>query len=363
MSREILQHLNALRQRLGEQDPTLTAVCLWPANLHMSQSYVSMCLEETPVQEALRDCLCACAKNPLIESIRLGDLPEPDLEGALLTLARIWHGRPPLRLRTFTLGPVHASSSLAGPAVTKLCQALRQAPRLEVLDFPCRIRLANQTALQALATSLAPLRSLRRLRLHVIPRTSIEQPRMTLNPLLEVLAGLEHLEITAGFPQHNPYQQPLVSPSRLASLLAHNPTLRFLRLENVGLRGSHIDLMVQALPLPLEDLLLPHNPRLRTESDLASLTRHLALGNTRLARVEPRGILGVELWTTLNRLDRARLVRAVDGSAAHVRAWRDVMLQVAALPAADCLALNLVYTLIQKSPTVALQSLQACAST
>jgi hypothetical protein len=181
---------------------------------------------------------------------------------------------------------------------------------------------------------------------------------MTLNPLLDVLSGLEHLEVTAGFPQHNPYQRPLVRPSRLASLLTHNPTLRLLRLENIGLTSAHIDLMVDVLPPTLEGLLMPHNPRLRTEADLASLTRHLEQGNTCLTQVEPRRILGVELWTTLNRLDRARLVRAVDGSAAHVQAWRQVMLQVAELRP-GCLTLNLVYTLIQKSPTVAMQSLQA----
>lgn len=203
MSRVVLAHLNEIRQRLWSQDETLETVVLWPDTKPMiSSTYISMFLEETKIQRALQDCLKACAASRIVTALHLGNLPEPDLEAALLTLAKNNNQGTSLNLRELYIGPLNASSSISGKVLTKLVQNLAGS-NLETLDCPCRIRLPNQAAVETLAAALSQLPKLIHLRLHVVPRTSIERPTVRLDSLLRVACDLESLELIAGYPEHN----------------------------------------------------------------------------------------------------------------------------------------------------------------
>ena len=202
MSRVVLNHLTEIRQRLWNHDETLQTVCLWPDTQPMiSSTYISMFLEETRIQKALQDCLKACAVSPIVTALHLGNLPEPDLEAALLTLAKYNNGTA-WNLRELYIGPLNASSSLSGKVLIKLLQNLA-ASNLQTLDCPCRIRLPNQAAVECLAAAICQLPKLANLRLHVVPRTSIERPTVRLDSLLRVACDLESLELIAGYPEHN----------------------------------------------------------------------------------------------------------------------------------------------------------------
>ena len=361
----MLQHLHEIRNRLWNQDKTLQTVRLWPETCPgISSSYIAMFLEETRIQEALQDCLQACAVSRVVTALYLGNLPEPDMEAALLTLARVSNnmkGGIPM-LKRLHIGPLNASSSLSGKVLTKLLQTLAGSP-LKVLDCPCRIRVPNRAVMETLAQALSQLPDLRRLRLHIIPRTSIERPTLHVDSLLNVLGELDLLEITVGYPEHNPYQQPIVQKETLSQLIPKNPSLRILTLANLGLTSSHVQSLFRGLwPAKLQHLGLPFNKRLAHQSEWASCLaqemenpERTTLQSVQVSNRE--NSMAVDIWTTLNRLGRDELVKATEGSAAHVIAWQDLMVLAQEESKDELLRLNLLLTLIRLQPSLSVQSL------
>eukprot|EP00977_Amphora_coffeiformis_P022170 scaffold10570_cov176-Amphora_coffeaeformis.AAC.20 len=291
------------------------------------------------------------------------------MEAALLTLARVSNnikgGTP--SLRNIHIGPLNASCSISGKVLTKLLQTLAGSP-LKVLDCPCRIRVPNRTVMEALAQALSQLPDLKRLRLHIVPRTSIERPTLHVDSLLRVVGDLDFLEITAGYPEHNPYQQPIVQKETLSQLIPRNPSLRILTLANLGLTSSHVQSLFRGpWPAKLQHLGLPFNTRLARQSEwVSSLAKQMENPErTTLQSVQVssrENSMAVDIWTTLNRLGRDELVKATEGSAAHVHAWQDLMVLVQVESKDELLRLNLLSTLIRQQPTLALQCLSQVVS-
>ena len=368
MSRIVLKHLRRIAQRLQDQDETLQTVCLWPETKPvLSSTYISMFLEETTIQQALQDCLQACATSTVLRALRLGNLPEPDLEAALLTLARGMaggeaHNAVPssaaLTLKELYIGPLTASSSVSGNVLTKLLETLAGSS-LQVLDCPCRIRLNNQASVDTLAQAFTKLPRLSQLYIHVIPRTSIEQPALFLDTLLQATSDLECLELVAGYPEHNPYQKPILrNHNSLTTMIQRNPALRVLTLANFGLHDAHVQALFQGpWPNALQHFSLPFNAQL-TENwgeTLAKLMQDPS--RTNLVNVEvPHPCLAVNICTTLNRLGRSKLTNTTEGTAAHQQAWQNLIVNTPE----NCsgrLCLNVCYALIREHPLLAVQTM------
>ena len=370
----ILRHLLDIRQRI--QNGELISVRLWPETKPtMSSTYIAIILEETSVQQALQQCLEAVAMSTTVETLHLGNLPEPDLEAALLTLARGMDAKhsngggnkhsPCNNLQKLYIGPLNPSNSLSGKVLTKLLQSMAGSTSLRVLDIPCRIRLPNQAAVGALAQTISQLPALARLRMHVVPRTSIERPTLRLDSLLRAVTDLDYLEITAGYPEHNPYQKPIVRSRTMAQLLERNPAIRVLSLSNFGLTSSHVRALLFQGPWPalLERLSLLHHARLaplKWGDMLASQLQdpqHTALRTVQI----PQSCLSVDVWTTLNRLGRAKLIQSTQGSRDYRCAWQDLMERAHQEESNTLLELNLDFTLIRKHPMLAIQALSLLA--
>ena len=217
--------------------------------------------------------------------------------------------------------------------------------------------------MEALAQAVYRLPQLASLHLHVVPRTSIERPTLSLDTLVLAAVQLECLELIAGYPEHNPYQKPIVRTSTIAKLFARNPDLRLLTLANLGLSSAHMQALFSGpWPTHLEHLSLPFHARLLSQtSSSSSWAEQLAIQlqdpqHTTLASVTvPQPCLAVDTWTTLNRLGRAKLVHATEGSTAHTLAWHDLMRRAQDEPD-DLLRLNLNFALIREHPILATQA-------
>jgi hypothetical protein len=376
-NRKVYRHLRRLARRLADQDETLQSVRLWPETKPaLSSTYIALFLEEHRIQRALQDCLRACAVSTVVQILHLGDLPEPDLESALLTLARGFAAGE-LRnevsfsaagsLRELYIGSLNASTSVSGKVLTKLLQTLAGS-QLQVLDCPCRIRLAHQNAVDDLAHSLAQLPALSQLFLHVVPRTSIEQPSIRLDSLLLAASNLECFELVAGYPEHNPYQSPIVQCVSLEKLFTQNPKMRMLALGNLGLCNRHVHALFQGpyWPEQLRYLSLPYHNRLTKEwgDPLAKSMQDPTRTNLHLVEA-PTPSLKVNLLTTLNRLGRHKLNDAPEGSVDHEKTWYEMMTKVPEICNSsikdddeyDVLCLNVHFSLIRKYPMLAVQSI------
>ena len=161
------------------------------------------------------------------------------------------------------------------------------------------------------------------------------------------------------FSQWNSYQKPVVSSKTLAQLIRRNPAIRVLALANLGLQARHVQALLRGpWPALLEHLCLLYNPRLVNQPWGDTMAEKLQDNqNTTLETVVlPRPCHAVDVWTTLNRHGRARLIQATQGSDEHSKTWQGMMVSSRQEPN-ERLRVNLAFELIRQNPALAVQSL------
>lgn len=154
------------------------------------------------------------------------------------------------------------------------------------------------------------------------------------------------------------YQKPVVSSKTLAQLIGRNPAIRVLALANLGLQARHVQALLRGpWPSLLEHLCLLYNPRLSNQWGEMMAKKLQDPQNTTLETVvAPRPCHSVDVWTTLNRHGRARLVQATQGSKEHTQTWQELMESTRQEPS-ERLRVNLAWELIRQNPALCVQSL------
>jgi hypothetical protein len=288
MEQKLIARFHRLRDSLLANDPSLTRLEPWAGMEAVPFSFHY--LEDYDVQQALVDCFAACLGNHTVTSVVLQALPEPELCQALLHISSLVNLRElrivnntksqSLNLTVLTkFMQAHHSTLIAHRATlkktkTRSSKATNIGPfGLQRLYLTTRLQIMSQAHIADFAMCLgtqANCSTLQSLSLKLIPRCSIQEPNLTLDPMLQACAALPMLEtvrLSAGY-DHNPYDRPLVSPAVLRALLwtsnNSNNSLQRLCLENFGLESRHVETVACQLKdnTILTRLDLPRNPRI-----------------------------------------------------------------------------------------------------
>jgi hypothetical protein len=277
MEQELIARFDRLREQLLANDPSLTRLEPWQGMEAVPFSFHY--LEDYDVQRALVDCFAACLGNHTVTSVVLQALPEPELCQALLHISSL------VNLRELRIVNNTKSQSLNLTVLTNFLQAhhstLTQFKRkrsnkatgrsfgLQRIYLTTRLQMTSQAHIAKFAMCLGTqsnCSTLQSLSLKLIPRCSIQEPNLTLDPMLHACAALPVLQtvrLSAGY-DHNPYGRPLVSPAALRALLWTRSNLQRLCLENFGLQSLHVETVACQLKdnTVLTRLDLPRNPHI-----------------------------------------------------------------------------------------------------
>jgi hypothetical protein len=276
MEQQLIERFHKLRDSLRANDPSLIRFDLWQGMEAVAIPYAFQFLEDDRVQQALTDCLTACQGNTTVQSVVLQALPEPELCQALSHVSGL------VNLRELRIVHNHKSQSLPVTVLTQFLigqdQRKHQGKHLQVnkkgllrIYLTTRLQITSQAQIDQLSASLAQhCPTLASLSLKLIPRCSIQEPDLSLDPILQACAALPHLQtvrLSAGY-DHNPYGRPLVSAGALESLLQQTSTklqccsLQRLALENFGLQSRHVETVAKVLitNTVLTRIDLPRNP-------------------------------------------------------------------------------------------------------
>jgi hypothetical protein len=231
MEQKLIARFHRLRDSLLANDPSLTRLEPWEGMEAIPFSFHY--LEDYDVQQALVDCFAACLGNHTVTSVVLQALPEPELCQALLHISSLVNLRE-LRIVNNTKSQslnltvlttflqAHHATLIAHRATlkkktTRSSKATNRGPfGLQRLYLTTRLQIMSQAHIADFATCLgtqANCSTLQSLSLKLIPRCSIQEPNLTLDPMLQACAALPVLQtvrLSAGY-DHNPYDRPLVS--------------------------------------------------------------------------------------------------------------------------------------------------------
>jgi hypothetical protein len=288
MEQKLIARFHRLRDSLLANDPSLTRLEPWQGMDAIPFSFHY--LEDYDVQQALADCFAACLGNQTVTSVVLQALPEPELCQALHHISSLVNLRE-LRIVNNTKSQslnltvlttflqAHHSTLIAHRATSKKTKTRSSKVTnigpfgLQRIYSTTRLQIMSQAHIADFATCLgtqANCSTLQSLSLKLIPRCSIQEPNLTLDPILQACAALPVLQtvrLSAGY-DHNPYDRPLVSAAVLRALLwtrsNTNSSLQRLCLENVGLESHHVETVACQLKenTALIRLDLPRNPHI-----------------------------------------------------------------------------------------------------
>jgi hypothetical protein len=288
MEQTLIDRFHQLRDSLLANDPSLTRLEPWQGMEAIPFSFHY--LEDEDVHQALIDCFTACKGNTTVQSVVLHALPEPELCVALQHISGL------VNLRELRMVNNTKSQSLNLTVLTTFLQAHQatlmkfkkknqtrtQTRRfgLQRIYLTTRLQITSQAQIDDFATCLGTqpnCSTLQSLSLKLIPRCSIQEPNLTLDPILQACAALPVLQtvrLSAGY-DHNPYGRSLVSPAALRALLwqshqhqksgsssTSKSSLQRICLENFGLQSRHVETVAWQLQdnTSLTRLDLPTNP-------------------------------------------------------------------------------------------------------
>ena len=215
MEAELIEHLNEISSRMRRNDPEFRH--LEPISSLLSTSTnTALLLEHTGVNTALTECWQACMGNRHVHTVTLTALPESELRRALRFAQSLQN------LKHCSTHQTPRSQSLTVDTVRDFAMAHMPIPSLQraglvSLKLDVRIAVHTQAQLDALADSLRLLVHLEHLQLHLLPRCSIQEPTISMHPLLQALADLatsnsrklRSVQLSLGY-EHNPYTKPMI---------------------------------------------------------------------------------------------------------------------------------------------------------
>lgn len=293
MERKLIDRFHRLRDLLLANDPSLTRLEPWQGMeaVPFSAHY----LEDCDVQQALVDCFAACLGNDTVTSVVLQALPEPELCQALLhisSLVNLQELRIVNNTKSQSLHLTVLTTFLRAHHITLIAHRAKALKKkntrstkvanegtfgLQLIYLTTRLQINTQAQIAYFAMCLATqpnCSTLQSLSFNLIPRCSIQEPNLTLDPMLQacaVLPALQTLRLSAGY-DHNPYGQPLVSAAALRALLRQSNlqqhpsgnSLQRLCLKNFGLQSRHVETVASQLKdnTVLTRLDLPRNPHI-----------------------------------------------------------------------------------------------------
>lgn len=349
---QILQDLKRLRQRLDQNDPSLTVFEPW------KESSLLFSMEEPQFKRALHECLEASGRASCIKRVILRNLAEPELAYALKCLSKNPY------ISQVYINDDTKSHSIQSTAVVEFLnerQRLQGTGKgLQKLHISTRIVVSGDCHVRLLAQSLM-LRSLQSVTLHILPRCPIRAPSISINPIAKAMARLPKLkclQLVLGY-QHNPYGTPMMSVSACHSLLQKN-LLKF-RLTNCGLTPAHVKPLPGILSDPecrLGSLQIDLHPTLQDDvSFLREVLSVVGSRNTSLHRFAwdtplwPAQALDllkqIQMWCRYNRLGRKKL-RQTSGSTDFL----PLLINTLSKGSEKDESLDLAYTIIRSHPAI-----------